>query len=92
MAGCRACRNCSTSSCAARARCSASSARRRPPLSTLALAVVAIALMAVALPQTAAASFSGSAGKVAWIHDGVLQVDDPFDELGPRTITTVPAA
>ncbi len=55
-------------------------------------ATVAVLATAAVLPQTAAASFSGSAGKVAWIHDGVLQVDDPFDNAGPRTITTVPKA
>ncbi len=32
------------------------------------------------------------AGKVAWIHDGLLKVDDPYDEAGPTTITTVPKA
>lgn len=53
----------------------------------------AAALLAVAvLPATASASFTGSAGKVAWISGGVLKVDDPYDAHPPRTITTVPKA
>lgn len=53
--------------------------------------LTAVALLAAA-PATASASFTGSAGKVAWMHDGALKVDDPYDAHEPRTITTVPKA
>ncbi len=56
------------------------------------LLLATAALTAAALPQSASASFSGSSGKIAWISNGVLRVDDPYDALPPRTITTVPKA
>ena len=39
----------------------------------------------------AGASFSGSNGKVAWVQDGQLKVDDPFDDAGPATLANVAA-
>lgn len=55
-------------------------------------ALVAVVAGLAALPASASASFTGSAGKVAWISNGALKVDDPYDTLPPRTITTVPKA
>lgn len=66
-------------------------ARRRRPLGAASAIVLAAATFGVAVPS-AEAAWPGSPGKVAWIHDGLLKVDDPYDDAGPQTITDVPKA
>lgn len=66
-------------------------ARRRHPLRAASALVLAAATLGAAVPS-AEAAWPGSPGKVAWIHDGLLKVDDPYDDAGPQTITDVPKA
>lgn len=66
-------------------------ARRRQQLTAASAALLATLTLTVVAPS-AEAAWPGSAGKVAWIHDGQLMVDDPYDDAGPLTVTTVPKA
>lgn len=66
-------------------------ARRRHQLTAASTALLASIALGAAAPS-AQAAWPGSPGKVAWIHEGLLKVDDPYDDAGPITITTVPKA
>lgn len=47
-----------------------------------------LAAALLALPAAANAAFSGSNGKLAWVDDGQLWVDDPYDDTGPEPLTS----
>jgi hypothetical protein len=44
------------------------------------------ALLALVAAAPAQATFSGSSGKVAWVEDHQLKVDDPFDDAAPAVL------